>query len=76
MENGNESITDPAMSKNELTHQNIKHPDLPDWILKQPNWWDKKDTKCKKHRNQFKSICKDECEYNDWRKIFKLESNK
>lgn len=59
IEQGFESITDPAMGVTQFSDDDDIHPDTPEYMRIQPGWWENLD--CKNDRTSFKGICKDQC---------------
>lgn len=59
IEQGFESITDPAMAVAQFSEEHDIHPETPEFLRNQPGWWENLD--CKNARTSFKGICKDQC---------------
>lgn len=64
IEQGFESITDPAMAVAQFDDEDDVHPFTPDSLINQPGWWENLD--CKDDRTSYKGICKDMCVYQSY----------
>ena len=59
LEQGHESISDPAMGVSQFSEEIDVHPETPEFLRNQPGWWENLD--CRNERTSFKGICKDMC---------------
>lgn len=59
IENGEDSVSDPAMAVAQFDEGDDVHPENPEFLRNQPGWWENLD--CQNDRTSWKSICKDSC---------------
>ena len=59
VENGVESISDPAMAYAQFDEEDDVHPETDESRRNLPGWWE--DLDCLNERTMYKGVCKDSC---------------